>query len=322
MIISGESGAGKTEATKIIIRYITSIAKPHSSANVYQKTDESKTTNTSMLQSHVLSKKLEDQVLDANPLLEAFGNAKTIRNDNSSRFGKFIQVCFDNGGTITGAKIVNYLLEKSRIVLQEENERNYHIFYQLLAGADVSMREMMRLGNPDDFNYINQSGCFEIDGVDDRESFFITKKCMESIDMTEQEQAAIFRTLASVLHLGNLEFNAVDNEGGLGSEVCDVLLLGHIANLMGVESSDLAEALCYRNIVVAGESIRKPNSPEQASYYRHALAKAIYSHNFDWLVKKLNDTISRVTSPKFIGLLDIYGFEVFERNTFEQVIEY
>ncbi|RLN76933.1 hypothetical protein BBJ28_00015394, partial [Nothophytophthora sp. Chile5] len=314
IIISGESGSGKTETTKIIMQYLAR-------ATSYRKTPqdaEEPLDATSGTVSRALGK-LEERVLESNPLLESFGNAKTLRNDNSSRFGKFIEIQFDHHGKIVGAQILNFLLEKTRIVSQSLGERNYHIFYQLLAGADNTLRERLQLQTPYDYEYLRKSECFNIHSCDDAKEFATTKHCMTTIGITEERQGLVFELLAAVLHLGNLQFG-MENDTcvAVGDDSANGIKL--VASLLKVSEDALMQALLTRQLYVGGKVIVQQQNSEQVRDKRDALAKSIYSSLFLWLVSELNRTISR-TQDKwgFIGVLDIYGFEKFEWNTFEQL---
>ncbi|CAI5713112.1 unnamed protein product [Peronospora destructor] len=314
IIISGESGAGKTETTKIIMQYLaraTSYEKPEGETAAI-----SETTCTGI--SGALGK-LEERVLDSNPLLESFGNAKTLRNDNSSRFGKFIEIQFNHHGKIVGAQILNFLLEKTRIVSQSLGERNYHIFYQLLAGADNALRERLQLQTPEEYEYLRKSECFHIHSCDDAKEFATTKRCMETIGIMEDRQEMVFELLAAVLLIGNLKF-AMENDTcvSVGDDSANGMKL--VASFLQVSEDALSKALLTRQLYVGGKVIVQQQNLEQVRDKRDALAKGIYSSLFLWLVSELNRTISRNQDKwGFIGVLDIYGFEKFEWNTFEQL---
>lgn len=293
IIISGESGAGKTEAAKIILSYLAG------------SSSDSKSN-------------LAKQVLDTNPILEAFGNAKTLRNDNSSRFGKFIEIHFDsNTLKLLSARIQNYLLEKSRIVGQQINERNYHFFYQICAGASAEERELYSINEAQYYYYLNQSECWEIDEVDDALNYKETRECMRVLGFSEVEQNSVLSVVMGILHLGNVKFEGTDQavivpEGSL--EIA--------CKLLGVTQESLEKVLISRVIIDPsnGKEIIMTQTPYQATCTRDATAKAIYSKLFSWLVERINKTIfiQQKKPTKIIGLLDIYGFEVFENNTFEQ----
>eukprot|EP00644_Phytophthora_capsici_P015319 jgi/Phyca11/547267/estExt2_Genewise1Plus.C_PHYCAscaffold_240174 len=315
IIISGESGSGKTETTKIIMQYLAR-------ATSYRKGPDGEGAPVVEAVNGAMSGalgKLEERVLESNPLLESFGNAKTLRNDNSSRFGKFIEIQFNHHGKIVGAQILNFLLEKTRIVSQSLGERNYHIFYQLLAGADNALRERLQLQTPHDYEYLRKSECFSIHSCDDAKEFATTKRCMETIGITEDRQEMVFELLAAVLQLGNLQF-AMENDTcvTVGDDSANGMKL--VASLLKVSEDALSKALLTRQLYVGGKVIVQQQNSEQVRDKRDALAKGIYSSLFLWLVSELNRTISRNQDKwGFIGVLDIYGFEKFEWNTFEQL---
>eukprot|EP00002_Diphylleia_rotans_P032740 TRINITY_DN6904_c0_g1_i2.p1 TRINITY_DN6904_c0_g1~~TRINITY_DN6904_c0_g1_i2.p1 ORF type:complete len:1057 (-),score=205.47 TRINITY_DN6904_c0_g1_i2:1190-4360(-) len=296
ILVSGESGAGKTEATKLLLKYIATVAHGDGAVSI------------------------TEQVLQSNPLLESFGNSKTLRNDNSSRFGKFIELQFDNQGIIIGAKTRTYLLEKSRVVYVSKGERNYHIFYQLLAGADAKMRQDLQLlSGPQDYLYLNQSPCFDLPGVSDAQDFAITLKSMRTVGITEDEINSVLRVLSSILHLGQLKFvvkRRQEDSASLENE--DQVEV--ISQLLSVPKEKLVEALCFRRISTRSETYSKPNNLEQALGARDALAKHLYGRLFDWIVDRINRTTRRdAECVRFIGILDIFGFECFDKNSFEQL---
>ena len=296
IIISGESGAGKTETAKIVMRYLAAVGGTHSGLEMGD---------------------LETRIIQCNPILEAFGNAKTLRNDNSSRFGKFTKILFDRDAHVSGASIVTYLLEKSRLAHQATGERNYHIFYQLLAGASPEQVEDLCLqGGPEAFHYVNQSGCYALPSVDDADEFATVLESMSVLGFEPDEVQAILRIVAAVLHLGNIEFKT--NARSQGASITNDEVLETAARLFGFSASDLRTRLCFRTIETRGESITKPLSEQDAMYSRDALAKMIYSRLFDYLVTKINASLVGEESLSFIGVLDIYGFEYFEDNSFEQ----
>ena len=293
IIISGESGAGKTEAAKIILSYLAG------------SSSDNKTN-------------LAKQVLDSNPILEAFGNAKTLRNDNSSRFGKFIEIHFDSVNLkLQSARIQNYLLEKSRIVGQQVGERNYHFFYQICKGASEEEREKFSIGDVEDFFYLNQSECFDIEGVDDQGNYKETRECMKVLGFSELEQEQILSVVMGVLHLGNIKFTGQEN-----ASIDTPDSLSTSSKLLGIEADSLCKVLTTRVIIdpTNNQEIIMPLNTSQAIYTRDATSKAIYSKLFNWLVNRINKTIfiPQKKPGKIIGLLDIYGFEVFETNSFEQ----
>ncbi|KAH7437281.1 hypothetical protein KP509_05G063900 [Ceratopteris richardii] len=295
ILVSGESGAGKTETTKLIMQYLAYMGGRAA-------TD---------------GRTVEQQVLESNPLLEAFGNAKTVRNDNSSRFGKFVEIQFDDSGRISGAAIRTYLLERSRVVQITSPERNYHCFYQLCASEDA---EKFKVTDGRKFHYLKQSNCFELSGISDGEEYARTRRAMDIVGISIEDQDAIFRTLAGILHLGNVEFApGREHDSSIPKDKQSILHLRLAADLLMCDAASLRETLCTRIIVTREENITKTLDPESAAINRDALAKTIYSRLFDWLVDKINRSIGQDTSSKAqIGVLDIYGFECFKNNSFEQ----
>eukprot|EP00730_Choanoeca_flexa_P019151 TRINITY_DN9345_c0_g3_i1.p1 TRINITY_DN9345_c0_g3~~TRINITY_DN9345_c0_g3_i1.p1 ORF type:complete len:1057 (+),score=322.91 TRINITY_DN9345_c0_g3_i1:85-3255(+) len=295
VIISGESGAGKTVAAKFIFGYIAKVSG--GGADI---------------------QRVKDVILESNPLLEAFGNAKTIRNNNSSRFGKYMEIQFSRAGQPDGGRISNFLLEKSRVVLQGPNERNFHIFYQLCAGATQQQRETMGISEPSYYSYLNQSGCFTVDGIDDHKEFQDTLKAMGVMDLSEAQQNSVLKMVATVLHLGNIAFV----EDGNYARVADPSYLDFPAYLIGVEPTVLQEKLTTRLMTSKwggkNETTVVTLSVEQASYTRDSLAKSLYSRLFDYLVNTINKAMEKAHDELNIGVLDIYGFEIFDQNGFEQ----
>ncbi|CAK9003080.1 High molecular weight form of myosin-1 (High molecular weight form of myosin I) (HMWMI) [Durusdinium trenchii] len=315
-IVSGESGAGKTEATKIFLQYIAEVS------------------GASLSKESVVSferASLQEQILKANPLMEAFGNAKTVRNNNSSRFGKWISVEFNNKkGDVIGGQILQYLLEKSRVVAQAEGERNYHIFYNLCAGAsmDKSFKEKFRIGDPEDYHYLNQSGTIEVDGISDENDFETVLNSMETVGIGVDEQDDAIRTIAAIMHLGNVEFVKGQGAYAEDSRVSNPEMLELAAAQFGVTPEDLEKALCFKMIRTGRDVVAKPNTPEMATDSRDVFAKEIYQKLFEWLIKRINRSLAKKTKSmesvakedkSIIGVLDIFGFESFEYNSFEQL---
>ncbi|XP_050996787.1 unconventional myosin-Vc [Acomys russatus] len=293
IIVSGESGAGKTVSARYAMRYFATVSKSSSNAHV------------------------EDKVLASNPITEAVGNAKTTRNDNSSRFGKYTEISFDERNQIIGANMRTYLLEKSRVVFQSENERNYHIFYQLCASAQQSEFKHLKLGSADEFNYTRLGGSTVIEGVNDRADMVETQKTFTLLGFKEDFQMDIFRILAAILHLGNVQVTTVGNERSSVSE--DDSHLRVFCELLGLETSKVAQWLCNRKIVTTSETVVKPMTRPQAINARDALAKKIYAHLFEFIVERINQALHfSGEQHTFIGVLDIYGFETFDINSFEQ----
>uniref|UniRef100_A0A4W3GZB9 Unconventional myosin-Va-like n=1 Tax=Callorhinchus milii TaxID=7868 RepID=A0A4W3GZB9_CALMI len=295
IIISGESGAGKTMSAKCTMRYFATVGGSAGDTNV------------------------EERVLASNPIMEAFGNAKTTRNDNSSRFGKYIEIGFSVGHRIVGANVRTYLLEKSRVVFQAEQERNYHILYQLCASANLPEFLELSLGGAESFSYTNQGGDIYINGTDDVADLERTRNAFSLLGICESDQMEIFRVLASVLHLGNITFQSKDRDG---ESSCIDLRDGSLnvfCELLGLERNQFAHWLCHRKLVTLSETYVKPTSRKQASNSRDALAKHLYGQLFHWIVGHINKALrSSSKQHNFIGVLDIYGFEAFENNSFEQ----
>lgn len=339
IIISGESGAGKTEATKVIMKYLARITKK-------ALAEDGETSASADVSS------LEDRVLSSNPLLESFGNARTLRNDNSSRFGKFIEISFDTTtGHIIGASISNYLLEKTRITTQIEGERNYHIFYQLLTGADDGLLEDLDLAaGVAAFRYLGNRSAQK--SRRDATGFEVTMECLSQIGLKDDDRRVILSFVAATLHLGNIEFEEEGDPEGEGSgesenaKITDASLpsLTNACALLGLNEDEVKEAMLTKLLTVGGKTIHKPQNVAQAQDKRDALAKMAYSSLFLWLVGRINETIApsldgrgrgdsvdgfspglRVSSKAklnagFIGVLDIYGFEQFDTNGFEQLL--
>ncbi|CAL8334609.1 unnamed protein product [Boreogadus saida] len=298
-IISGESGAGKTESTKLILQFLAAISGQHSW--------------------------IEQQVLEANPILEAFGNAKTIRNDNSSRFGKYIDIHFNKRGAIEGAKIEQYLLEKSRVCRQAHDERNYHIFYCMLKGMTQDEKKKLALGKATDYTYLTIGGCTTCDGRDDMKEYSNIRSAMKVLMFTDTENTEISKLLAAILHMGNLRYEARTYDN---LDACEVVRSPHLttaSTLLEVDGKDLMNCLTSRTLITRGETVSTPLSMEQALDVRDAFVKGIYGRLFVWIVGKINAAIYKPPpNPskavrRSIGLLDIFGFENFNINSFEQL---
>jgi myosin-5 len=305
IVVSGESGAGKTVSAKYIMRYFATRESP-------DKPGKSKKGAESMSAT-------EEAILATNPIMEAFGNAKTTRNDNSSRFGKYIEIMFDKSTNIIGAKIRTYLLERSRLVFQPLRERNYHIFYQLVAGISDKERKELTVLPVEQFEYLNQGNMPTIDGVDDKAEFMATRQSLKTIGVNESQQTEIFKLLVGLLHLGNVKIGASRNDSVLPPNEPSLVLA---CKILGIDAENFAKWIVKKQIITRGEKITSNLSQAQAVVVRDSVAKFIYSSMFDWLVEIINrslateDVLSRVTS--FIGVLDIYGFEHFAKNSFEQ----
>uniref|UniRef100_A0A673GGZ6 Unconventional myosin-VI n=1 Tax=Sinocyclocheilus rhinocerous TaxID=307959 RepID=A0A673GGZ6_9TELE len=324
IIVSGESGAGKTENTKFVLRYLTT--------------------------SYGTCQDIDERIVEANPLLEAFGNAKTVRNNNSSRFGKFVEIHFNEKNAVVGGFVSHYLLEKSRICMQSAEERNYHIFYRLCAGASEDIRNMLHLNSPDNFRYLNRGctryfankdsdkqimqnrkspehgkvGALKDPLLDDLGDFNRMVVAMKKIGLDDTEKLNLFRVVSGVLHLGNIDFEETGSTSGgciLKNQTSQTL--EYCAELLGLDQDDLRVSLTTRVMLTTaggakGTVIKVPLKVEQANNARDALAKAIYSRLFDHVVKRVNQCFPFDTSSNFIGVLDIAGFEYFEHNSFEQ----
>ncbi|MEE6476452.1 hypothetical protein FKM82_011082 [Ascaphus truei] len=324
IIVSGESGAGKTENTKFVLRYLT--------------------------ESYGSGQDIDERIVEANPLLEAFGNAKTVRNNNSSRFGKFVEIHFNEKNSVVGGFVSHYLLEKSRICVQGQDERNYHIFYRLCAGAPEDIRQKLFLSSPDSFRYLNRGctryfaskdtdkqilqnrkspeylkhGSLKDPLLDDHGDFNRMCIAMKKIGLDDTEKLDLFRVVAGVLHLGNIDFEeAGSTSGGCNLKNKSSASLACCTKLLGLDEDDLRVSLTTRVMLTTaggtkGTVIKVPLKVEQANSARDALAKAVYSRLFDHVVNRVNQCFPFERSSFFIGVLDIAGFEYFEHNSFEQ----
>ncbi|KAM9309228.1 LOW QUALITY PROTEIN: myosin IEb [Pholidichthys leucotaenia] len=295
VIISGESGAGKTVAAKFIMSYVSKVSGGGDKVQ------------------HV-----KDIILQSNPLLEAFGNAKTVRNNNSSRFGKYFEIQFSRGGAPDGGKISNFLLEKSRVVSQNNGERNFHIYYQLLNGATAEQRENLGVTTPDYYYYLNQSGTYTVEDVNDKKEFADTMEAMSVVGLSLQDQDSVLQLVAGILHLGNISFREENNYAVVESQD----FLAFPAYLLGIPQDGLCSKLTSRIMDSKWggktESISVTLNTEQASFSRDALSKALYARLFDFLVDCINKAMQKDQEELNIGVLDIYGFEIFQNNGFEQ----
>ncbi|XP_039989596.1 unconventional myosin-Va-like [Xiphias gladius] len=293
IIVSGESGAGKTVSAKYAMRYFATVSCSSVETNI------------------------EERVLASSPIMEALGNAKTTRNDNSSRFGKYIEIGFDKKHCIIGANMRTYLLEKSRVVFQTHGERNYHIFYQLCASAHLPEFKAFKLGCADDFHCTNQGQSPVIDGVDDAEEMCITRRAFSLLGICESGQMEVYRILAAILHLSNVEVK--DQSADRSSIMPDNVHLMVFCELMGVPCEEMAHWLCHMKLKTTTDTYVKSVSKMNAVNGRDALAKHIYARLFSWIVGSINNALKlAATQHSFIGVLDIYGFETFDVNSFEQ----
>ncbi|XP_075381547.1 unconventional myosin-Ia isoform X1 [Mycteria americana] len=300
ILITGESGAGKTEASKLVMSYVAAVCSKGEEVD-----------------------KVKEQLLQSNPVLEAFGNAKTVRNDNSSRFGKYMDVEFDFKGEPLGGVISNYLLEKSRIVRHVKGERNFHIFYQLLAGGSAQLLQQLKLRQDcRHYSYLNRESS-GLPGVDDAANFRTMQDAMRVIGFSPAEVTALLEVTAVVLKLGNVQLSSSYQASGM--EACSIAEpqeLQEICELIGLDPGTLEQALCSRTVKARDETVLTTLSVPQGYYGRDALAKNIYSRLFDWLVNRINTSIQVKPGQqrKVMGVLDIYGFEIFQDNGFEQFI--
>ncbi|XP_076663823.1 unconventional myosin-IXa isoform X2 [Andrena cerasifolii] len=305
IVISGESGSGKTESTNFLLHHLTALSQKGSHGSGVEQT-----------------------ILSAGPVLEAFGNAKTAHNNNSSRFGKFIQVNYKENGMVHGAVVQKYLLEKSRIVSQGRNERNYHVFYYLLAGASEQEKQLLHLENCDRYNYLNKSGCYGLENIDERHEFSRLKQSMEMVGFTPEKQRRLFAVLSAVLLLGNVEFQPRKSyhhhDEAVGVKNPEVVAL--ISELLRVKQETLLAALTAKRARASGETLVINYRLPEAIAARDAMAKCLYGALFDWIVLQVNhallskkDTL-RDHQGNSIGVLDIFGFEDFKTcNSFEQL---
>nr|XP_010905572.2 myosin-1 isoform X1 [Elaeis guineensis] len=291
IIISGESGAGKTETAKIAMQYLAALGGGSG---------------------------IEYEILQTNTILESFGNARTSRNNNSSRFGKLIEIHFSSAGKICGAKIQTFLLEKSRVVQRATGERSYHVFYQLCAGAPLHLKEQLKLKAANEYKYLKQSDCVRIDDVDDAQRFQMLMQALDTVQIPKEDQENAFAMLAAVLWLGNIDFSVIDNENHVEVVLCEGVV--NAANLLGCKVPDLMLALSTHKIRAGNDDIVQKLTLSQATDTRDALAKSIYASLFDWLVEQINKSLQmgKCHTGRSISILDIYGFESFHKNSFEQ----
>ncbi|XP_011692301.1 PREDICTED: myosin heavy chain, non-muscle-like isoform X2 [Wasmannia auropunctata] len=305
ILCTGESGAGKTENTKKVIQYLAYVAasKPKSNATPSPA---------------LIIGELEQQLLQANPILEAFGNAKTVKNDNSSRFGKFIRINFDASGYIAGANIETYLLEKSRAIRQAKDERTFHIFYQLLAGASVEQKKEFILEDPKHYPFLS-NGALPVPGVDDSAEFFSTVKSMHIMGMTNEDFSSIFRIVSAVMLFGSMQFRQERNSDQ--ATLPDNTVAQKISHLLGLSVTEMTKAFLKPRIKVGRDFVTKAQTKEQVEFAVEAISKACYERMFRWLVNRINRSLDRTKrqGASFIGILDMAGFEIFELNSFEQL---
>uniref|UniRef100_A0A8C8E2L2 Myosin IXA n=1 Tax=Oryzias sinensis TaxID=183150 RepID=A0A8C8E2L2_9TELE len=315
IVISGESGSGKTQSTNFLIHHLTALSQKGFASGV------------------------EQIILGAGPVLEAFGNAKTAQNNNSSRFGKFIQVNYQESGTVRGAYVEKYLLEKSRLVYQEHNERNYHVFYYLLAGVGDEERKAFHLKKPEEYHYLSQMtktprhqhwdsyydgepDCFTVEGEDLKHDFERLQLAMEMVGFLPATRKLIFSLLSAILHLGNIRYKRKNRDDSI--DICNPEVLPVVSELLEVKEEMLFEALTTRKTVTVGERLIVPYKLSEAGTVRDSMAKSLYSALFDWIVFRINHALlnnrdlEETTKILSIGVLDIFGFEDYESNSFEQ----
>ncbi|KAG0688903.1 Myosin type-2 heavy chain 1 [Pichia californica] len=297
IIVSGESGAGKTVSAKYIMRFFASVHTEGTQINTIE---------------------IEKQILATNPIMESFGNAKTIRNDNSSRFGKYLKISFDEKSVICGAKIQTYLLERSRLVYQAEDERNYHIFYQMIEGLDSKLKYELHLTDAKDYYYLNRGKIFTIKGVDDSKDFKETCDALRVVGITDQQQFELFKILSGLLHIGNIKIQNSRNEAILNDDEPNLLIA---STLLGLDPKDFRKWIIKKKISTRSDNIVSNLKFHEAYVAKDSVSKYIYSLLFDWLVSYINNDMCSAdegNAKSFIGVLDIYGFEHFETNSFEQ----
>uniref|UniRef100_A0A673XC17 Unconventional myosin-X-like n=1 Tax=Salmo trutta TaxID=8032 RepID=A0A673XC17_SALTR len=297
VLISGESGAGKTESTKLLLQFLSVMSQKSAGTAPSER-----------------STRVEQAIVQSSPIMEAFGNAKTVYNNNSSRFGKFIQLHFSQSGNIQGGCIIDYLLEKNRVVRQNPGERNYHIFYALLAGADEDHRELYFLSEgPESYHYLSQSGCVKDRSLDDLHLYNSVMEALKVMQFSEEEIRDVFKLLSAVLLMGNIEFMTAG-----GAQITSKGVVSNVSDLLGLDSFQLSEVLTQRSMILRGEEICSPLTVEQAVDSRDSVAMALYAQSFSWIITRINQKVRGKDNFKSIGILDIFGFENFEVNRFEQ----
>uniref|UniRef100_A0A669F927 Unconventional myosin-X n=1 Tax=Oreochromis niloticus TaxID=8128 RepID=A0A669F927_ORENI len=295
VLISGESGAGKTESTKLLLKFLSVMSQNSAGTPPSERTT-----------------RVEQALVQSSPIMEAFGNAKTVYNNNSSRFGKFIQLHFSQNGNIQGGCIIDCILHTNRVVRQNPGERNYHIFYALLAGADKDNRGWF-LVCPESYHYLSQSGCVRDSSLDDKQLFNSVMEALKVMEFNEEEIRDVFKLLSAVLQMGNIEFMTAG-----GAQITSKGVVSNVSELLGLDSFQLSEVLTQRSMILRGEEICSPLTVEQAVDSRDSVAMALYSQCFSWIIMRINQKIKGKDNFKSIGILDIFGFENFEVNRFEQ----
>ncbi|MFH4981152.1 hypothetical protein AB6A40_007861 [Gnathostoma spinigerum] len=306
MLITGESGAGKTENTKKVIAYFAMVGASQQAQTVVEKPGKKKVT-------------LEDQIIQTNPVLEAFGNAKTVRNNNSSRFGKFIRIHFSKQGRVASCDIEHYLLEKSRVIRQAPGERCYHIFYQMYSDYKPELKVQLLLDRPlKEYWFVAQAE-LTIDGTNDMEEFQMTDEAFDTLHFSEEEKMNCYRLMAGHMHMGNMKFKQRPREEQAEADGTDEA--EKASKMFGVDTEEFLKALMRPRVKVGAEWVNKGQNVDQVNWAVGAMGKAVYARVFTWLVKKCNVTLDQKGTPRdfFIGVLDIAGFEIFDFNSFEQL---
>uniref|UniRef100_A0A8D2LSK3 Unconventional myosin-X-like n=1 Tax=Varanus komodoensis TaxID=61221 RepID=A0A8D2LSK3_VARKO len=296
LISPGTGNAGKTESTKLLLKFLSAVSQTSLGGPASEKS------------THV-----EEAIMESSPILEAFGNAKTVYNNNSSRFGKFIQLHFSQNGHIQGGRVTDCILRFNRVVHQNPGERNYHIFYALLAGVSGEQKEALALLEPKSYRYLNQSGCITNENLDDNEMFSKVMTALEVMGFSSEEIRDIFKLLSGILQLGNIEFMTAG-----GAQIATNAVLNNVSELLGLDTFQLSEVLTQRSMFLRGEEISSPLTVEQAADSRDSLAMALYSQCFSWIISRINSKIKGKENFKSVGILDIFGFENFQVNRFEQ----
>uniref|UniRef100_A0A8C1J1B0 Myosin, heavy chain 10, non-muscle n=1 Tax=Cyprinus carpio TaxID=7962 RepID=A0A8C1J1B0_CYPCA len=317
-MLQGESGAGKTENTKKVIQYLAHVASSHKGRKDHNIPPESPKAVKLQAMTFALQGELERQLLQANPILESFGNAKTVKNDNSSRFGKFIRINFDVTGYIVGANIETYLLEKSRAIRQAKDERTFHVFYQLLAGAGEHLRSDLLLEGFNNYRFLS-NGNIPIPGQQDKDNFQETMEAMHIMSFSHDEILSMLKVVSAVLQFGNIVFKKERNTDQ--ASMPENTAAQKLCHLLGMNVMEFTRAILSPRIKVGRDYVQKAQTKEQADFAVEALAKATYERLFRWLVHRINKALDRTKrqGASFIGILDIAGFEIFQLNSFEQL---
>ncbi|CAJ0577888.1 unnamed protein product, partial [Mesorhabditis spiculigera] len=307
MLITGESGAGKTENTKKVIAYFAAVGAKQNEAEGVTASDGTKKVT------------LEDQIVRTNPVLEAFGNAKTVRNNNSSRFGKFIRIHFSRSGRVASCDIEHYLLEKSRVIRQAPGERCYHIFYQIFTGFVPGLKEKLLLDKPIKEYWFVAQAELTVDGINDTEEFQATEESFDILNFSPTEKLDCYRLMSAHMHMGNMKFKQRPREEQAEPDQTDEA--EKASAMYGVETEKFLGALLKPRVRVGNEWVSKGQNVEQVNWAKGAMAKAVYNRVFNWIVKKCNETLDQqgISRDYFIGVLDIAGFEIFDMNSFEQL---